>query len=91
MERRVNVIEILLALVILSCCGNLPAQGLSRSSGIGMRVSYWNIADKPTRFNISDGGTSSVYEVSGVGASLYFFSRVQQSNWFLQSSRGRKY
>lgn len=84
MNRRLKII-LLLFTALLS---NAFAQGLSRSSGIGVRVSYWNIAGHPTRFSIADGGTSSVYDFSGVGASLYFFSRVQQSNWFLEFSLG---
>jgi len=84
MDCRLKIIPFLFA----SLLSNLFAQGVSRSSGIGLRVSYWNIAGNPTRFNISDGGTSSVYDVPGLGASLYFFSRVQQSNWFLEFSLG---
>ena len=67
---------------------NSFAQGISRSSGIGLRVSYWNITGQPTRFNISNGATSAVYDFSGLGSSLYFFSRVQQSNWFFEFSLG---
>lgn len=76
---------LLLATALLS---NAFAQGVSRSSGIGVRASYWSIAGSPTRFNISNGGTSSVYDFSGLGSSLYFFSRVQQSSWFFEFSLG---
>lgn len=88
MERRINIIGILLTAAVSIWCRDLSAQGVSRSSGIGLRASYWNIAGHPTRFNISDGGTNSVYDFSGVGSSLYFFSRVQQSNLFLEFSLG---
>jgi hypothetical protein len=84
MNRRSKIILLLFA----SLFSNLFAQGVSRSSGIGLRASYWSIAGTPTRFSISDGGTSSVYDFSGVGSSLYFFSRVQQSNWFIEFSLG---
>jgi len=84
MKRRLKI-TLLLFTALLS---NLFAQGVSRSSGIGLRASYSSIAGSPTRFNISDGGTSSVYDFSGLGSSLYFFSRVQQSNWFFEFSLG---
>lgn len=63
------------------------AQGISRSSGIGLRVSYWDIAGSPTRFSVSGAGTQAVYDFSGFGTSLYFFSRVH-NNWFLEFSFG---
>lgn len=88
MERRVKMIRVLLSISVLLCCSDLLAQGVSRSSGIGVRASYWSVAGNPTRFNIANGGTSSVYDFSGLGSSLYFFSRVQQSNWFLEFSLG---
>jgi len=84
MDRRSKIILFLFTGLL----SNLCAQGMSRSSGIGLRVSYWNIAGNPTRFNFSDSGTNSVYDVPGLGAWLYFFSRVQQSNWFLEFSLG---
>ncbi len=65
----------------------LLAQGVSRSSGIGMRVSYWNIANTPTRIQMSESGQRSVVDIAGVGSSFYFFSRLN-GNWFLELSLG---
>jgi hypothetical protein len=65
----------------------LLAQGISRSSGIGMRVSYWNIANTPTRIQVSESGQRSVVDIAGVGSSFYFFSRLN-GNWFLELSLG---
>lgn len=87
MDRRLKVLIVLLMATAWIGQQRLLAQGISRSSGIGVRVSYWNIADQPTRFSISNFGKSAAYDVSGVGSSLYFFSRVN-SKWFLEFSLG---
>jgi outer membrane protein W len=63
------------------------AQGVPRSSGIGLRASYWNIANGPTRFSVSGDDARTLYDFSGFGASLYFFSRLH-NNWFLEFSLG---
>ncbi len=88
MYRRLKVVLAFLTASALMSSHDLLAQGISRSSGIGLRVSYWNIANHPTRFNISDGGTRTVYDFSGFGSSLYFFSRLHNSDWFLEFSLG---
>jgi len=88
MYRRLKVILAFLTASALMSSHDLLAQGISRSSGIGLRVSYWNIANRPTRFNISNDGTRTVYDFSGFGSSLYFFSRLHHSDWFLEFSLG---
>ncbi|MCI0698600.1 transglutaminase-like domain-containing protein [candidate division KSB1 bacterium] len=63
------------------------AQGISRSSGIGLRVSYWNIANTLTRIQVSESEQRTVVDIAGIGSSLYFFSRVH-GNWFFEFSLG---
>ncbi|MDZ7309960.1 MAG: outer membrane beta-barrel protein, partial [candidate division KSB1 bacterium] len=80
----------LITTLALSCGHETLAQGISRSSGIGFRASYWNLANTPTRFKVSAGGSGSeqaVVDVAGVGSWLYFFSRMY-NNWFLEFNLG---
>lgn len=63
------------------------AQGLTRSSGIGFRVGFWNVTNHPTRINTSQFGQDATIDIGGAGASLYFFTRVHE-NWFMEMSFG---
>jgi hypothetical protein len=87
MNRRLTIAFFLLTPVVLIYSQQALAQGISRSSGVGMRVSYWNMSSAPTRFSVSGAGERAVFDIAGVGSSLYFFSRMQ-SNWFLEFSLG---
>jgi outer membrane protein W len=83
-------LAVIIIVAAIFCNSPMMAQGISRSSGIGLRVSYWNLANTPTRFKVSSGGSGgeqSVVDVAGVGSWLYFFSRMQ-NNWFLEFSIG---
>ena len=87
MLNRSDWMAVALGLSILLVHQPLPAQGISRSSGIGIRGSYWNMADHTTRFSVrSDGGQVSL-DIGGIGGWLSFFSRVHD-NWFLELNLG---
>ena len=58
----------------------LNAQGISRSTGIGLRVGFWQ-----TDLSAKVSPTGTV-EASGAG-SVYFFHRLKD-NWFLETSIG---
>lgn len=62
-------------------------QGMSRSTGLGIRLSFWNVTQHPTRVNVSGYGKDASVDISGVGTTLYFFSRVH-NNYFLEFSLG---
>jgi outer membrane protein W len=83
-------IAVLVAFVATLCHSLALAQGISRSSGIGLRTSFWNMAGHTGRFSVSsapgNGGQVSL-DIGGFGAWLYFFSRVH-NNWFLEFNLG---
>ncbi len=58
------------------------AQGMSRSSGIGLRIGSWNVTNHPTRISTTGYGSDAVVDVGGAGAWLYFFSRVYHNLFF---------
>ena len=71
-------------LVILSCrIEVLSAQGMSRSHGLGTRLSLWKTARSSALINV----TRDRVELSGAGAWLYFFSRFRD-DWFFEFSLG---
>jgi hypothetical protein len=72
------LITFLFPLLALS---NLMAQGMYRSTGLGLRASVWKEQDsKSTAYSLS--------HVSSEGAgSLYFFSRIK-NRWFFETSIG---
>jgi len=63
------------------------AQGISRSTGIGLRIGFWNITDHPTKINLSGYGESATVDISGTGIWLNFFSRLH-NNWFMEFNLG---
>ena len=65
----------------------LFAQGMSRSTGIGMRLSFWNITKHPTNFRFSEDGYEAALDIGGIGGWFYFFKRVY-NNWFLEFDLG---
>ncbi|MFZ5514992.1 MAG: outer membrane beta-barrel protein [Candidatus Zhuqueibacterota bacterium] len=72
---------------LLLMSGQAAAQGLVRSSGIGLRIGFWNVTNHPTAINSSFYGQQATVDIGGAGASIYFFSRAHE-NWFLEMSFG---
>ncbi|MBD3376458.1 hypothetical protein GF406_15595 [candidate division KSB1 bacterium] len=62
------------------------AAGITRSSGVGFRMSYWNQFDQPTQVQTSITGEQTV-RVNGLGGDLFFFTRLYDS-WFFELSIG---
>lgn len=86
--KRYPIFFVVFFVAMIFCSSSvLFAQGLSRSTGIGARVSFWNITNHPTRIGLSDYGRNAVIDVSGAGAWVYFFSRMY-NNWFLEFNLG---
>jgi len=61
-------------LIMLSTA--LHAQGIQRDSGIGFRASYWNMGGDPFSVVVDD-VTPGRVNIEGVGAWLYYHSRIQ--------------
>ncbi|MBD3288171.1 hypothetical protein GF337_05150 [candidate division KSB1 bacterium] len=79
----------LLTLICMLCLisSELTAQGMTRSTGLGMRLGFWNITNHPTRIKSSGLGESMTVDIGGVGAWLTFFSRLKH-NWFMEVNLG---
>ncbi len=60
----------------------LSAQGMTRSTGIGFRLNFWNITNKPTTVSVSAQSQTANIDISGAGGTLYFFSRVHDNLFF---------
>jgi hypothetical protein len=73
-------------LFICLCANTVSAQGL-RSSGIGFRVSYWNMHDAEGGFRVSTGGLNQSVNIEGFGFWLNFYSRVH-NRWFMELNLG---
>jgi hypothetical protein len=84
MKKLVHIIFIALAFVEAE---QLPAQGVSRAQGVGIRLNFWNITGGRTAvsFNVMQG--ESNVDLSGVGPSIYYFSRAWR-DLFLEMSLG---
>lgn len=73
--------------VFLICLAGLAtpmhAQGISRSHGLGFRLSFWNMADQTFRLNLDTAPARGSVDLAGVGFWLSYHSRIQR-NWFMQ-------
>jgi outer membrane protein W len=66
----------------------VSAQGITRSTGLGLRGSFWKMNNRSVSIRVNtQGGMSSSVDVEGLGGELTFFSRLYR-NWFLESSLG---
>ena len=60
-------------------------QGVSRSTGLGVRGGFWKINNQSMNVQVGTDENMTSVNVEGVGGSLIFFSRLHQ-NWFMESS-----
>ena len=77
--------KILLLFSLIFVNNTVFSQGMTRNTGIGLRISGWNITGNSTRIRISDSGTKADVAIGGVGVGLYFFSRAYQDLFFEMS------
>ena len=63
------------------------AQGISRTQGAGIRLNYWNITGQSTRIDVDNLSGQTNVNISGIGASLYYFSRAYR-DLFLEMNLG---
>ena len=72
---------------LLGVVVSLSAQGLTRSTGLGLQGGFWKINNQSIGIHVGTSGNNSSVNVEGAGGSLNFFSRLHQ-NWFIESSLG---
>lgn len=65
--------------------GSLPllGQGITRSHGLGFRLSFWNMADQNMRLSLHTSSVRGSVDLAGIGFWLCYHSRIQK-NWFMQ-------
>ena len=80
--RRTFVISFLILIFLLVTSSGF-SQGISRSKGLGFRMSFWNITGKPTKISVLNETGQAQVDISGAGAGFYFFSRAY-NNWFFE-------
>lgn len=76
-----------IVLISLISASLLQAQGVSRSQGAGFRINYWNITGQSTHIDVNNLNGQTNVNLSGAGASLYYFSRAWR-DLFLEMSLG---
>ena len=82
MTRKLNIC--FACLFVASSCFS---QGITRRSGLGLRLSYWNVNDKATRMYVSSSTQSTDVAVKGVGLHVFYFTRLRDY-LFLETSLG---
>ncbi len=82
MKARWNYLFAIVSLTVLLSTAEASAQGMSRSSGIGLRIGSWNVTNHPTRISANGYGKDAVVDIGGAGAWLYFFSRIYYNLFF---------
>jgi len=77
---------IFILFILFSLSNIFYAQGISRSSGIGVRMSFWRPHNIGTNVNV---GYSAVRTTvgNGEGGYLYYFTRLKE-NWYLETMFG---
>ena len=83
--RHTSSVGVLMICGLVSIPHDLHAQAIARSNGIGVRASYWSLADQPTKFSFSD--TRSQFDVTGLGGWLNYFSRLN-NRWYMDFQLG---
>jgi len=80
---------LIIALVVLNLIviTSVAAQGISRSTGVGMQIGFWNLTDHPTQISFSGFTDSPTVHIGGVGVWFNFFSRAYK-NLFLEFKIG---
>jgi opacity protein-like surface antigen len=63
------------------------AAGISRSTGLGFKISFWNLTNHPTRISTSNYGENADISIGGVGVWINFHSRLKR-NWFMEFKLG---
>ncbi|MFC2088564.1 hypothetical protein ACFLSX_03105 [Calditrichota bacterium] len=83
MKKTKTLVFLILNLILVL---NLSAQGISRSSGIGIRASIWRPHNIGSEVNV---GISAVTTTvgSGEGGYLYYYTRLKE-NWYLETMFG---
>ncbi|MCI0514559.1 hypothetical protein L0128_15200 [candidate division KSB1 bacterium] len=85
--RNLKILRSIKWMILITLLGDLtiPEMGWCglRAHGLGLRTSFWNVTNRPTRFVVNDFGEQINLDLGGAGAGLCFTSRLYQ-NWFFE-------
>jgi hypothetical protein len=59
-----------------------PVQAQARSTGIGLRGSYWNMNNGPAQIIVTNHDRYTGVDVGNAGGWIFFFSRVDEQTFF---------
>jgi len=74
-------------LLLISFANTLMADGISRSNGLGIKLSFWNITNHPTRISTSGYGENADVSIGGAGIWINYHSRLR-TNLFAELKLG---
>ncbi len=74
-------------MMILATGNQAWADGITRSTGLGFKLSFWNVADQKTRISTSNYGEDANISIGGVGVWINYHSRLRR-NWFMEFKLG---
>src|SRR5512134_255370 len=71
-----------IAATLVSLFLHSPVQAQVRSTGIGLRGSYWNMNNGPAQITVTNHGGYNAVDVGNGGGWIFFFSRVDEQTFF---------
>jgi outer membrane protein W len=75
------------AALCLAWVASAPGQGITRSTGLGIRGTFWKVGNRSTGLRVNSRENTSSVDVEGLGGELTFFSRLHE-NWFIETALG---
>jgi hypothetical protein len=79
-NRFITIMAIIAAAFLLGAYSSVQAQ--ARSTGIGLRGSYWNMNDGPAHIIVTDHDEYQAVDVGNGGGWIFFFSRIDEQTFF---------
>ncbi|UCE07761.1 MAG: hypothetical protein JSW07_06935 [bacterium] len=73
--------------VLIFSFSNIFAQQEVKSTGIGLRGSFWKLSNQSTQIIVSEYGENATLNIGGAGVGIYLFSRMD-NNLFIEFSLG---
>lgn len=80
-------VMIILIIILTLSIVRVEADTILRSTGVGLRGTYWNMSKDRTIVRVNDFGESATVNFGGAGCWLYLFSRMNET-MFLEISIG---
>ena len=82
MKRQSTLVLVAIVMALCSCSTNLQAQPPVRSTGIGVRGSYWKMNDSPAQIIATDYANYHAVDIGNAGGWIFFLSRMSDQSFF---------